>query len=348
MSRKSEFLRKRERVDITLPMLLDYYFTSKKVRGCSPKTIIALSSVLQRFIRFLEGRQHSLKLGDLTIEDGRAYVASLQGRITKYEGHTFNRPVADAEYSPQTIHSHVRILRTFSNWLVNEGYSTKPVFERLELPKLPKVQIEVLTPEEIQKILNCINPDTLVGARLLAMLLVLLDSGIRAGELVGMKLSEVYWNQGTFKVFGKGAKERVVPLGPTARQALLRYVQTFRPKPARSDVDQVFLSVDGYPLSVNAIVHIMARLATASGVSRLHAHLLRHTSGVQYLLSGGDTKSLQMFLGHSTPEMTNHYEQLNQEHMIAQHRKFSPVESLGISYRRFGRRRNVVQTSKQE
>lgn len=121
MSRKSEFLRKRERVDITLPMLLDYYLTSKKVRGCSPKTIIALRSVLQRFIRFLEGRQHSLKLGNLTIEDGRVYVASLQGRITKYEGHTFNRPVAGAEYSPQTIHSHVRILRTFSNWLVNEG-----------------------------------------------------------------------------------------------------------------------------------------------------------------------------------------------------------------------------------
>jgi len=96
MSRKSEFLRKNERMEITLPTLLEYYTTSKKVAGCSPKTLIAIRSVLGRFIRFLQSRDHSLKLCDLTIEDAREYMASLQGPITKYEGHKFNRPIEGA------------------------------------------------------------------------------------------------------------------------------------------------------------------------------------------------------------------------------------------------------------
>ncbi len=342
MSRKSEGLRNKERMQITIPTLLEYYFESKKAKGCSKKTLVAIRSVLERFRRFLEARGHSLKLDDLTIEDARAYVASLQGRITKYDDHKLVPPKPNAEYSPQTIHSHVRILRTFSNWIRDDGYTKQPIFARLELPKLPQVKIAVLAPEEINQILASINPGTFIGARLMAMVLVMLDTGIRAGELIGMLLLNVDWDRGVIKVFGKGSKERFVPIGATAKQTLLRYVQTFRPQPARSDIDQVFLSVDGYPLSVNALVHIMTRLAKNSGVSRLHAHLLRHTSGVHYLLNGGDTKSLQMYLGHSTSDMTNHYEQLTTEHMMAQHRKFSPVDSLGVSYRRFGKSKTTL------
>jgi site-specific recombinase XerD len=345
MSRKSEFLRKNERMEITLSTLLEYYTTSKKVAGCSPKTLIAIRSVLGRFIRFLQSRDHSLKLCDLAIEDAREYMASLQGPITKYEGHKFNRPVEGATYSPQTVHSHARILRAFSNWLNAEGYIKKPILERLELPKLPKTKIAVLSPDEIQQVINSINPSTFLGARLLAMVLLFLDSGIRAGELVSLKLADVDWERGVFKIMGKGSKERFVPIGSTAKQTLLRYAQSFRSTPARDDIDNVFLSVDGYPLTVNAVVHSMSRLAKSSGVTRLHAHLLRHTCGVQYLVGGGDTKSLQMFLGHASAAMTNHYEQLTDEHMLAQHRKFSPVDSLGVTYRRFSKGKIVAQRS---
>ncbi len=79
----------------------------------------------------------------------------------------------------------------------------------------------------------------------------------------------------------------------------------------------------------------MSRLAENSGSPRLDAHLLRHTSGVQYLINGGDTRSLQMYLGHTSPDMTNHYELLTTELMMAQHRKFSPVD--GVTYRRFAK-----------
>jgi site-specific recombinase XerD len=339
MSNRTKVLLRKEQMEVTLPILVEYYVTSRQVKGCSKKTLICLRSNINKFIRYLAKHDHSLKLSDLTLHDAREYVASLQGTVTKYEGHTLTPPHPNSTFAPETVHTHVRALRGFSTWLQHEAYTKKPIFELLELPKLPKKKIDVLSPEEIQKILDCINPGTFKGARLYAMILLMLDTGIRAGELVGMKLAEVDWNRGVFKVFGKGAKERFVPLGATAKQALLRYVQVFRPKPARDDVDQVFLSLDGYPLTVNALVRIMHRLGKNSGVPRLHAHLLRHTCGVQYLVVGGDTKSLQMFLGHASPFMTNHYEQFKDEHVMAQHRKFSPVDAMGITYRRYGNRK---------
>jgi site-specific recombinase XerD len=164
----------------------------------------------------------------------------------------------------------VRALRGFSAWLEREGYTKTPLFDLLDLPKLPQKKIDVLSPEQIQKIMNSIQPNSFNGARLCAMMLLFLDSGIRASELIGLKLSEVDWNRGVFKVFGKGSKERFVPLGSTAKQALLRYVQVFRPKPARDDVDNLSLSLDGYPLTVNALTHIMRRLGRNAGVPRLH------------------------------------------------------------------------------
>lgn len=348
MSHKSERLRKKERMEIKLPLLVEYYASAQQVKGCSKKTLKCTRSNLGKFISFLQGHGHSLKLMDLTVQDARDYVAYLQGTVNKYEGHKFTHPHPNSTLSPVTVHTHVRSLRAFSNWLAREGYLKTPPLALLELPKLPQKKIDVLSPEEIHQVLATINPDTLVGARAAAMVLLMLDTGIRAGELVGMKLRDVDWNWGVFKVFGKGAKERFVPLGATPKQALLRYVQTFRAKPARDGIDYVFLSLDGYPRTVNAIVRIMHRLGKNSGVTRLHAHLLRHTCGVQYLMVGGGTKSLQMFLGHSTPDMTAHYEQFKEEHVHAQHRKFSPVDTLGIAYRRLGNRRAVVQSTRQD
>lgn len=348
MSRRTQVLLKKERMEVTLPILVEYYATSKQVKGCSKKTLLGIRSNLKKFIRFLETRGHSLKLSELSLHDARAYVAYLQGTVTKYEGHKLTPAHPNCTYAPETVHTHVRALRGFSTWIEREGYTKTPIFDLLDLPKLPHKKIDVLSPEEIQKIMDSINPNSFKGARLAAMVLLMLDSGIRASELIGLKHAEVDWNGGVFKVFGKGSKERFVPLGATAKQTLLRYVQVFRPKPARDDIDNVFLSLDGYSLTVNALTHIMRRLGKNSGVPRLHAHLLRHTCGVQYLIVGGDTKSLQMFLGHASPSMTHHYEQFKDEHVSAQHRKFSPVDALGITYRKYGNRKTSIPNSKGE
>lgn len=348
MSHISDQLRKKERMEITLPTLIDYYITTKQVKGCSKKTLLGLKSNLGKFVRYLNQSGHSLKLADLSIHDARGFIMSLQGTVTKYEGHTLTPEKPGCTFSPQTIHKSVTTLRAFSNWLRDEGYTKQPLFALLELPKLPQTKIQVLDQEEIQQLLASINPSTLLGARVYSMVTLMLDSGPRASEVIGLKLPDVDWERGVLKVFGKGAKERFVPMGAISKQVMLRYVQAFRPKPARPDIDNVFLSLDGYPLTVNAITQIMKRLAKNSGIPRLHAHLLRHTCGVQYLMVGGDTKSLQMFLGHASPFMTHHYEQFKDEHVTAQHRKYSPIDALGVMPRRFGKTKQVGAKPKPE
>ena len=88
-------------------------------------------------------------MSELTLEHARAYAADLQGQVTKYEGHPLKKPVPDSTFAPQTVHTYLRYLSTFSAWLMQEGYSKDSIFARLELPKLSQTQIEVLKPEEI-------------------------------------------------------------------------------------------------------------------------------------------------------------------------------------------------------
>lgn len=110
-------------------------------------------------MRFLDQQGHSLKLREISVQDARSYVALLQGTVVKYDGHPLNHPIPGARFSPATVWSHVRSLRSFSTWLSREGYTRKPIFVMLEVPKLPKRKIEVLSPEEIRHLLEAINPN---------------------------------------------------------------------------------------------------------------------------------------------------------------------------------------------
>lgn len=206
MSRRPEFLRERERMRITLDHLLDNFLAAKEVKSCSPKTLVAYRGDLSRLLRFLRDQGHSFKLSDLTIEDARAFVSSIQGEVTKWAKHPFLRPRGGSRYSPHTVHQHVRVLRTFSDWMYREGYTPYPVLERLDLPKLPLTKVEVLSEDEIRRILSVINPETFLGPRLYAMVLLFLDTGLRVSELVGLSMSDVDWTRGVLKVMGKGAK----------------------------------------------------------------------------------------------------------------------------------------------
>jgi site-specific recombinase XerD len=101
-----------------------------------------------------------------------------------------------------------------------------------------------------------------------------------------------------------------------------------RPKPYNTDCDRLFLSSTGNPIIVNTIKLLFSRLAKASGVTRLHAHLCRYTFAVNYLLNGGDIFSLQQILGHTTLEMVRHYLHFTSSQVAAQHHKYSPMDKL--------------------
>jgi len=304
---------RKERRLMKLSEALDYYLITCRMEGKSPKTIDWYKQKLEAFVAFCDDPP----VRELTLEDAREFVASLWKK----------------DITPQTIHGYVRTLKAFASWLEREGYTPNNLFKRLKRPKVPKKLIQVLNEEEIKTILKSFNQDTQLGARGYAICVLLLDTGMRSGELCGIKLSDVDFKRGVIKVKGKGDKERMVPIGNLAKKALMRYIKVFRPEPAMGAIDNVFLSVDGYPLTPNAIAKFMRRLAKRTGIERLHAHLWRHTSAVRYLMAGGDVFSLQTILGHETLEMTRHYVQLASRHVEIQHRRFSPADNLGLRRR---------------
>ena len=158
----------------------------------------------------------------------------------------------------------------------------------------------------------------------------MLDTGLRMGKLINLKMDDVHMNEGLLKVLGKGKKERIVPMGSNAQKALQRYLFRYRPQPFSRSTDNVFLSVVGKPLTENSLKLIFSRLAKKSDVTRLHAHLCRHTFATRFLINGGDVFTLQQILGHSTLEMVRHYVSLAANHVAIQHHRFSPLDRLNL------------------
>jgi len=330
----------------TFSMLIDYYTSDMLRRNCTSDSINTNRRVLERFMRSCTSNGDELRLADVTEEKADEYVTDLSTRTRKWENHP-KRPPAEAPLSPFTIRKEVKILRGFGTWLKREGFANP--FEYLEIPKVPKPMVEVLTNEDIEQLLDSIPTNTAIGGRLQAIVLLLLDSGLRVGELVNAKLPQLDLQHKQLRVFGKGRKERIVPFGARSAQVLLRYINLYRPEPVRQEFDNLFLSMDGMPLTRNSIECIIRRLRKSSGVERLHGHLFRHTFAVNFLLNGGDLIALQSILGHESLEVTKRYLHFTTAQQHARYEEFSPVDRLPINnLRPYGRRKKKGTTDPSE
>jgi integrase/recombinase XerC len=171
----------------------------------------------------------------------------------------------------------------------------------------------------------------------MAIIVVMLDTGLRLSEITNLKLDDSHIDEGYLKVMGKGAKERIVPIGRLAEKLLQRYVFHFRPGPIRLDNNNLFLTLDGYPISNEAVRLILKRIGRKSGIKRFHPHLCRHTFATNYLINGGDVFSLQQILGHTSLEMVRRYVTLASAQVRVQHRKFSPMDRMNLGRVRLAR-----------
>ena len=157
-----------------------------------------------------------------------------------------------------------------------------------------------------------------------AILLLLLDTGIRAQELCDLTMEDVDRRNNRIQVFGKGAKERSLPFSPRTGQALWRYMAQ------RHDAlpnDFVFVSKELRQLSRSKVADMFRKLGRRAGVKNVHPHRFRHTFAIQYLRNSGDPYTLQALLGHSTMEMVRYYVRLAQVDLELAHRRASPVDN---------------------
>lgn len=207
----------------------------------------------------------------------------------------------------KSIAHSITVLRGFYKFLLIEKKINKNPMETIELPKLPKTLPKVLSFEEVERLLDIPLKDK-YDFRNKAMLEVMYATGMRISELISLTYMQVDLDSNIVMVMGKGGKERMIPLGDYATEALRIYIERYRPKLLKKSSDYIFLSVRGDKMSRQAFFKIVKAEAKKRGIKTdFSPHTLRHSFASHLLMNGADLRSIQELLGHSDISTTQIY-----------------------------------------
>jgi integrase/recombinase XerD len=287
-------------------------------RNASRNTIASYRLDLQRYTSFLEERS----------------VTSAKD-ITEEQVTEFLRSLRDHGLSPRSVTRCLSSLKGFHRFLIGEGQATHNPVEGIDAPKLERALPDVLSPSEVDRILNQCDRDPLATKgrkRMLwmrdrAILEVLYATGMRVSELILLRQQDIAEDQGIVRVFGKGSKERLVPIGRPA----LRWVAHYRTE-CRSILgargggqDTLFLNARGKPMTRMAIWKIVQAYTRKAGIKKeVHPHTFRHSFATHLLEGGADLRAVQEMLGHSDISTTQIYTHIDREYLKEVHRTFHP------------------------
>ena len=198
------------------------------------------------------------------------------------------------------------------------------------LPRLPQKIVQPFNGEEIARLLACCDPETIAGGRDRAVILTLLDTGVRVGELVRVTVEDFDFERQRLRIlYGKGNKQRIVRLGDRCREAVMHYIQRFRgtgPGPVFRD------SRRDRPLQNNGVKQMLRRLGRLAGVAKVHAHRFRHTFATWAIEQDARELDVQYLLGHSSPDMVRRYTSTyNSEQAARRHAAFSPADRMAAT-----------------
>lgn len=296
---------------------IDAFLVEREARGLSPETLRSYVADLGVFGHWLREEGHPQDPADWDIHLLRSYVAYLQRKPNK------NRP---GRISSMTVRSYTSRLLAFLRWLHEEGYVGTDLAAKLRKPQATQKIVQPLEGPEVKALLDAARGDHRNGLRNYALLLLMLDSGLRASEVCALRPEEVLWEQRLAKVLGKGGKERIVPFSPETGAAMRRYMLSGRRRSDRAVT--LFQTEEGWALTPNGLHHVVRKVATDADVPAAHPHRLRHTFALAYLRNGGNALALQRLLGHSTLAMTNQYVAMVTDDLQRDHERCSPVAGL--------------------
>jgi integrase/recombinase XerD len=228
--------------------------------------------------------------------------------------------------SPRSISRYLSGFRQFYRWLVREGRLTEDPTALIESPKVGRGLPKALSEAEVEALLNRPDTETPLGLRDRAMLELMYATGLRVSELTGLQLTNLYLNQGTLRVLGKGGKERLVPIGEQALEWLQQYLRDARPEllnGGRSSA--VFVTARKGPMTRQAFWYAVGRHARAAGIrQKISPHGLRHSFATHLLNHGADLRVVQLLLGHSDLSTTQIYTHVAREGLKRLHEKHHP------------------------
>lgn len=227
---------------------------------------------------------------------------------------------------PRTTGRLVSSLKRFFQFAVREGLRADDPAAELDAPKVGRALPKSMSEDEVESLLAAPDVETAQGLRDRAMLETLYASGLRVSELVGLKVAQVSLDMGVVRVLGKGAKERLTPLGEEAMSWIDRYKREARPQLlGERKSDALFVTARGGPMSRQAFWALIKRHATVAGVrGPVSPHVLRHAFATHLINHGADLRVVQLLLGHADISTTQIYTHVAQERLKALHRKHHP------------------------
>lgn len=299
-----------------------------------PAGLLLQSFLLERFAEFLTLEQGSSARTDESYrrdlqrlaEWAVAHGAASPEALTASHLREFVYHLKDLGLSPASIRREISAIRTWYRFLMTEGVVTADPSERLETPRKWRTLPEVLTPTEVETLLSAIPLEEPLALRDRAMLELAYGAGLRVGEWITLKMSDLLLDEGVVRVFGKGGKERLVPVGGKAIGAVALYLRELRPRLERGKGTGVlFLNARGAPLSRMGAWKILRKYVQRAGLTKpVTPHTLRHSFATHLLEGGADLRSVQEMLGHADISTTQIYTHVDREFLRAVHRQFHP------------------------
>ena len=287
--------------DALKAILKDFSFYLKVERRLSANTAAAYTGDVEGFFSAC-----SLMPGEVCKEDIREHIAARAGKISK--------------------RSQARLLsslKAFFDWCIVEGERKDNPCDAVDFPKLGQYLPEVLSVEEVESIMDSVDLRSPSGVRDRAILELLYGCGLRVSELCGLRISQVYLNEGFVRVVGKGDKERLVPLGEPAADAFRAWLD-IRPEPAEAAYqDSAFLNLRGTPLSRVSVFKMIKKQALLAGVDKeISPHSFRHSFATHLIAGGADLRIVQEMLGHEsilTTEIYTHIDSRTWQASVLEH-----------------------------
>ncbi len=277
--------------------------------GASPRTLEAYHRDLARFAEWASARGVS--------EPGALDAAQLRD---------FVYHLKDLGLAPSSIRRSVSAIRTYFKFLIGEGLLTRDPSERLETPKKWRVLPEVLTATEVESLIGAVSLDETLAFRDRALLELAYGAGLRVSEWIGLDVKDVLLEDALVRVFGKGSKERLVPIGRAAIGAVGMYLRELRPTLEHGEgKGRLFLNARGRPLSRMGAWQILRKYVELAGITKhVSPHTLRHSFATHLLEGGADLRAVQEMLGHADISTTQIYTHVDREYLRSVHRQYHP------------------------
>ena len=279
-------------------------------RGLSKNTIENYTFDIEKLVLFLQ--QHDIKVSPIQIteETVQQFIYEISSKV-------------NARSQSRIISG----LKSFFNYLVFEDYRNDTPLELIEVPKTGRKLPDTLATEEIDALINAIDLSTPEGERNKAMLETLYSCGLRVSELVGLKISDLFFEEGFIKITGKGNKQRFVPIGELAEKYITIYKETIRVHTPiqKGFEDTLFLNRRGRQLTRAMIFTIINNLADLIELNKkISPHTFRHSFATHLLENGADLRSIQLMLGHESITTTEIYVHLDRKHLTQIMNTFHP------------------------